>query len=91
MDELLKIYEVCWIPIGIKIRKQREGYFKKGRKFYAPFINRTLANDRAGGLRELFKIRIGKYILSGRIDRVDQLRTASWKLLIIKPAGPRKK
>ena len=44
LDELLKIYEVCWIPDWYKDKKQREGYFKKGRKFYAPFINRTLAN-----------------------------------------------
>ncbi|MCX6782169.1 MAG: ATP-dependent DNA helicase [Candidatus Magasanikbacteria bacterium] len=74
LDELLKIYDDCWIPDWYKSQKQREEFYEKGieilKDFYISHKNNwTLPVSMETG----FTIKIGSYLLRGRIDRVDQL------------------
>ncbi|PIT88803.1 MAG: hypothetical protein COU29_00265 [Candidatus Magasanikbacteria bacterium CG10_big_fil_rev_8_21_14_0_10_36_32] len=74
LDELLKIYEENWIGDWYKNKKQREDYFSKGkeilREFYKTHENKWTVPI---ALESWFKIKIGPYLLHGRIDRVDKM------------------
>ncbi|MEK7212998.1 MAG: ATP-dependent DNA helicase [Patescibacteria group bacterium] len=92
LDELLKIYEVCWIPDWYKDKKQREGYFKKGQEILRAFYKSHTGKWTVPvALESYFKIRIGKYILSGRIDRVDQLPDGKLEIIDYKTGRAKEK
>lgn len=74
LEELLKIYEECWIDSGYQNKKQREDYYRKGKEILRKFF-KTNKDDWTipVALESGFKIKIGPYLLRGRIDRVDQM------------------
>lgn len=80
LNTLIQIYEKNWIDEWYENKKQKEEYYKLGRKivkdFYKEFsknppkvskINNTLA------LEMPFNLKIGEYTLYGVVDRIDEL------------------
>lgn len=74
LQELLEDYEKAWISDWYWSKEQREEYYKKGKEILHVFYKE---NEGAWtvpiALESGFKIKIGSYLISGKIDRVDQL------------------
>ena len=80
-EELLKIYKEKWRDEWYEDKTQKEKYCKLGRKvlksFYARFLKnppKILEINGQAALEIPFKLKIGDYILAGRIDRIDELK-----------------
>ncbi len=79
-EELSKIYEQKWINEWYEDKIQKEEYYKLGKKllknFHAQFLEKTPDILKINGQFALeipFKLKIGDYMLFGRIDRIDKL------------------
>ncbi len=82
LDEFLMIYDTSWISDWYHDKRQREAYYKKGKKMLETFY--TAQEERwtvpvliEGG----FRIRIGDDTVTGRIDRVDRLDTETLHII----------
>jgi DNA helicase-2/ATP-dependent DNA helicase PcrA len=83
-DYLVKIYEKNWIDEWYENKKQKEEYYKLGKKiikdFYAEFLKKPpkilkIQNEIA--LEMPFNLKIGGYTLYGVIDRIDETEEGS--------------
>ncbi len=72
-NDLIKIYEQCWIDEWYESKEHREKYKEKGRQtlkmFYEDLIN---TKPKIKYLEKGFNFKIGEYIIKGFIDRVDE-------------------
>lgn len=89
---LLDLYEEKWIGDWYKSKQQRETYKKKGvellKVFYASQVGKwTIPVSIEGG----FKIKIGEYILGGRIDRIDQREDGTLEIIDYKTGTAKEK
>lgn len=72
--ELLKIYDAKWISDWYQNKRQREDMYKKGKDILKVFYSAEEGNWNIPiGLESWFKIKVGEYVMNGRIDRLDQL------------------
>ncbi len=82
LDELLKIYEASWLPDWYKSEHQREEYYDKGKDILRIFYKSHEGNWTIPvNLESWFKIKVGKYLVHGRIDRIDQLPDGSLEII----------
>ncbi len=73
-EELLKMYDAKWISDWFKDKRQREDMYKKGKEILKIFYTSQEGNWNIPiGLESWFKIKVGDYVINGRIDRLDQL------------------
>ncbi|KKR07562.1 MAG: hypothetical protein UT32_C0009G0023 [Parcubacteria group bacterium GW2011_GWC2_39_14] len=76
LDRLYQVYDDVWFDDWFQDPKQKEEYYKKGKallkSFHADF-NSELPEVR--NLEISFKLPVGPYFFSGRIDRVDNLES----------------
>jgi DNA helicase-2/ATP-dependent DNA helicase PcrA len=79
-DQLVKIFEKNWIDEWYESKKQKEEYFKLGKKiikeFYKNFEKnppKILKIDKQLALEMPFNLKIGEHTLYGVIDRIDDL------------------
>ena len=80
LDGLIKIYEKNWIDKWYEDKKQKQEYYKLGKRiikdFYSQFKKNPpeilRVNDKIA-LELPFKLKIGEHILKGVIDRVDKI------------------
>lgn len=79
LEELIKIYEENWIDEWYEDKIQKEKYYKKGKEilknFYQEFLKNPPEIARIKGRIALeipFKLKIGKEIFFGVIDRIDK-------------------
>lgn len=73
-DKLLKIFEENWIDEWYRSFNQKEEYRKKGINSLKEFYNQIKNNPpQVMYVEKGFNIKIGKYTLKGRIDRVDRV------------------
>ncbi|MFH1192512.1 MAG: UvrD-helicase domain-containing protein [bacterium] len=73
-DELLKIYDECWIDEWYEDDKQRDERRKAGRESLKEFYELHKDNwPNVLYLEQGFNLRVGGYTLKGTIDRVDLL------------------
>ncbi|MFA6426823.1 MAG: ATP-dependent DNA helicase [Candidatus Magasanikbacteria bacterium] len=82
LDELLTLYEESWIDDWYKSKRQREDYYTKGKdllKIFYESQNGTWTVPVA--LEGWFKVKIGEYIINGRMDRIDQLSDNSLEII----------
>ena len=80
--ELLKLYEEAWIPDWFKSKKQREDYFEQGKQLLTEFYKSHDKNWTIPvTLEGWFKIKVGDYVINGRIDRIDQLADGSLEII----------
>ena len=79
LEDLLEIYEKNWIGEWYENKKQKEEYYKLGKKivkdFYQEFIKnppKILKINNSFALEMPFNLKIGKNTLYGVIDRIDE-------------------
>ena len=79
LDDLIEIYEKNWIDEWYENKKQKEEYYKLGRKivkdFYKEFSKnppKVLKINNAFALEMPFNLKIGEYTLYGVVDRIDE-------------------
>lgn len=92
VEDLLDIYEGAWIADWYQDEKQRKGYYEKGKTLLRTFYKKnedkwTVPVALEGG----FKIKVGKYTITGKIDRVDQLVDRSLAIIDYKTGAPKEK
>jgi len=74
VEELLTLYKENWIGDWYSSSRQKEDYFAKGEKTLRAFYKKHQDNWTIPvSLESYFKIKIGKFYLNGRIDRIDKL------------------
>jgi len=79
LDDLMEIYEKNWIDEWYENKKQKEEYYKLGRRivkdFYSEFSKnppKVLKINNAFALEMPFNLKIGEYTLYGVVDRIDE-------------------
>jgi len=77
--ELLRIYEQQWIDDWYNNKKQKEEYFKLGKKVLKMFYNdfskekpSILFIENTPALEQNFNLKINNYTFIGKIDRIDK-------------------
>lgn len=74
LEDLLKMYDDHWIADWYANERQREEYYEKGKDVLNLFYKSQEGNWTVPvNLESWFKIRVGDYLVHGRIDRIDQL------------------
>ncbi|MFZ2189706.1 MAG: ATP-dependent DNA helicase [Candidatus Magasanikiibacteriota bacterium] len=81
-DELLQMYEKNWAPDWYNSREQREKYFAKGKEILKIFYSSQQNNWTIPvSLEGWFKVKVGDYIVHGRIDRIDKVADGSLEII----------
>lgn len=81
-EELIKLYEKSWIADWYKSKNQREKYFAKGKEILKIFYESQADNWTVPvALEGFFKIKVGDYLINGRIDRIDKLEDGSLEII----------
>ena len=76
LEQLLRFYEESWIDDWYEDKKQKEEYYKKGKKILKELFAKYNGHwPKVIGLEQGFKLRIGGHLLYGKIDRVDELES----------------
>lgn len=92
LSTLLELYEKAWQPDGYKNKQEKAQYFAKGKQELTTFYEQNDGHWTVPtALEKGFKIKIGEYILSGRIDRVDSLSDNSLHIIDYKTGQPKEK
>ncbi len=90
VERLLSIYEDKWIPAGYESRAHHDTLKTRGKqileKFYEHFKDEVA---RIEYLEKGFKLKAGKYTISGRIDRADKLSDGSLEIIDYKSGKSR--
>lgn len=92
LEELVSIYESKWIDDWYNSEFQKEQYYKKGKEILKIFYNSQEGNwTIPEKLEESFRIKIGDYFLSGRIDRVDKQQDGTLEIIDYKTGKSKEK
>lgn len=92
LDELLALYEESWIEDWYKTKAQREEYYKLGKDILRAFYNTEKDHWTIPvSLEGWFKIKVGEYLLHGRIDRIDQLPDGGLEIIDYKTGQGKEK
>jgi len=82
LDRLLSIYEDKWISVGFESKAHHDTLKARGKeileKFYEHFKDEV---TRIELLEKGFKLKVGHYTITGRIDRADKLEDGSLELI----------
>lgn len=82
LDELMKLYEESWIADWYESKKQRELYFEKGKDILKIFYKAQENNwSIPVSLEGWFKVKVGDYLINGRMDRIDKLADGSIEII----------
>ncbi|MFC1639091.1 ATP-dependent helicase [Patescibacteria group bacterium] len=91
-EELLEMYETCWIDDWYRGRKEREEYRESGRRMLAGFYEGVVADrPRPHLLEKDFNVKIGGQTFRGKIDRIDQLPDGTHEIIDYKTGKPKEK
>jgi DNA helicase-2/ATP-dependent DNA helicase PcrA len=92
LKELLDFYDESWIGDWYKNKKQKDEYYETGKDILKTFYETQKDHWTVPvALERSFKIRVGDYLLKGRIDRVDQLPDGTLEILDYKTGQPKEK
>ncbi|MBU1683654.1 ATP-dependent helicase [Patescibacteria group bacterium] len=82
VKRLLDIYEDKWIPYGFESKEHHDSLKKRGKdileKFHTHFKDEV---SKIEFLEKGFKLKVGKYTISGRIDRADKLEDGTLEVI----------
>ena len=82
VEELLKLYDQVWIEDWFQNTEQREAYYEKGKQILREFYKTHEGQWTIPvSLEGWFKIKLGEYILHGRIDRIDKLPDGTLEII----------
>jgi DNA helicase-2/ATP-dependent DNA helicase PcrA len=88
LDELLEIYEACWIDDWYLDRKHLEEYKALGRKSLKQFYEEIIKEPPRPKYLELdFNFKLKDYTIKGKMDRVDILEDGSLEIVDYKTGG----
>ncbi len=93
LEELYEMYDSAWISDWFKTKKQREEYYQKGKEIFKLFFQ---SQGEVGWtipvtLEGWFKIKVGDYLVHGRIDRIDQHLDGSLEIIDYKTGKSKEK
>jgi DNA helicase-2/ATP-dependent DNA helicase PcrA len=89
---LLKIYDQVWIEDWYRDTDQREEYYEKGKKILREFYKSHEGQWTIPvSLEGWFKIKVGNYLLHGRIDRIDKLPDGTLEIIDYKTGKAKEK
>ncbi|MGC9048980.1 MAG: ATP-dependent helicase [Patescibacteria group bacterium] len=82
LDELLKIYQECWIEDWYQDASQQEKYKKLGERSLKIYYQEIKNNPPNPEYLELnFNFKLGNHTIKGKIDRVDRLADNSFEII----------
>ncbi|HBU06504.1 MAG TPA: hypothetical protein DEB09_00295 [Candidatus Magasanikbacteria bacterium] len=80
--ELLEMYEKNWASDWYNSREQREKYYAKGKEILKIFYSSEDGKWTVPvSLEGWFKVKVGNYIVHGRIDRIDKVADGSLEII----------
>lgn len=92
VDDLLKIYDQVWIEDWYNDQNQREEYYEKGKKILKEFYTTHDGQWTIPvALEGWFKIKVGQYLVHGRIDRIDKLPDGTLEIIDYKTGKAKEK
>jgi DNA helicase-2/ATP-dependent DNA helicase PcrA len=92
LEELLQMYDQSWIEDWYKTKAQREEYYALGKEILRAFYKSEEDNWTIPvALEGWFKIKVGEYLVHGRIDRIDQLPDGSLEIIDYKTGTAKEK
>ncbi len=92
LEELLKMYDESWITDWYQSKQQREKYYEKGKEILKIFYSTQESNwSIPVALEGWFKIKVGEYLINGRIDRIDKLPDGTLEIIDYKTGGSKEK
>ncbi|MFA5210900.1 MAG: ATP-dependent DNA helicase [Patescibacteria group bacterium] len=90
--DLIKIYENSWIEDNYVNEVERKKYFADGKRILKDFYETNLNNWTIPvALESGFKIKIGEFLLNGKIDRIDKLADGTLEIIDYKTGKPKEK
>lgn len=91
-NELIELFDACFIDEWYESDEQREDYRKQGKQslnaFYAEILAQT---PKVFGLELGFTLKVGEVLVKGRIDRIDELPDGSLEVVDYKTGNPKTK
>jgi DNA helicase-2/ATP-dependent DNA helicase PcrA len=92
LDELFAVYEQGWTGEWYEDAEERQRYHAAGRDALSRAHARTIAEKPTPWMTEApFTLKIGKYVLKGKIDRVDKLPDGTAVILDYKTGKSKEK
>ncbi len=92
LEDLLQIYEESFIDDWYKSAKQKEDYYLRGKEILRDYYRYNEKNWTIPlALEQSFKYKVGPYLLSGRIDRIDKTPEGKIKIIDYKTGEPKEK
>jgi len=85
LEELLRLYEECWISAGYKTPQEEKEYFENGKEWLINYYNKFVKDKfiTAYATEEYFELPIGKntHVMIGYIDRIQKNPDGSFEIL----------
>lgn len=92
-----EIYENEWIPVGYDSKAHEQARKKQGREILQNFYEKeSRANPETGGfiipefLEKLFRLKVGEFTFTGRIDRIDRLPDGTYEVVDYKTGSSKR-
>jgi len=81
-EKLLRIYEDKWIPYGYESKAHMETRKERGKEILTKFYDKFKEDiPRVEYLEKAFKLKVGDYTITGRIDRADKLSDGTLEII----------
>lgn len=85
LDELLQLYDQCWITAGYSSKQEEQEYYQNGKKWLVNYYEKFVKGQYipAYMTEEYFELPIGKnlHVMIGYIDRVQKNPDGSYEIL----------
>ncbi len=92
VEEMMSLFEQSWIPDWYESREQREEYYHKGKEIVSEYYKKHDGTWRIPLFLESgFKIKLGEYTVTGKIDRIDRREDGLLEIMDYKTGSPKKK
>lgn len=74
LDELLTIYDRCFLDDWYPTKKSRKDYYERGKHALTEWYKKTVsAVPNVMRLEQVFNLKVDAFVINGAIDRIDQI------------------